>query len=734
MAYEVGVLISRPFFKDCLRGRFLFESFDLYKTHAYRAGIEPVFFRLSDISFQDRTVWGVVGKGESYERRRVPLPGLIHNRVKPMFGDLDRWSRLRDLPGVTLFNEDNRLDKWVVHRMLREDPVVSEHLPETARASVSAMNELFLRHRSLYLKPSNKSLGMGIRRLERRGEKVNVILAERRKQFLLERTSLMNKLDRWTSGGSYLLQQGLRLITYNNKPVDIRVSVQRGADGEWVVSGMVAKVGPAGGVTTNVALGGKAHLLDPILKTLGKDLEKTREEISRVTIRAAEVLAKSNPGLADLGLDVGIDDLGRVWIIEVNGRDFRITFRQAKDWTAWSNTFARPMQYAAFLLGDKQTKGVRVAWLTPGTLSLTGKVSGSVETAVRETATRIGEEMQVYLFGKGMNSIENVQPIEIDDRSGKEYRNKIITHLRHIQPDVIHVENRPKAVADVRRACPQAKILLYAHSENFFQPAGVKDKELEKTLRLCDRILTNSNYLKMKLAQRFPKVESLMEVLPLGVDTKLFPARNTPEALEIRNRARKRMGIKKDEKVLLFLGRLLPQKGLHYLIKSLSTIQEKHPEVRLLIVGGSQYGKNIETPYVRLLHDISHEGLPITWVPFVPHNKVPTFYAVADLLVMPSMGEESFGLVNLEGMASGLPVVSVQTGGIPEVVDDGVTGVLIPGKKPVKEIAEVCNALLDDPERMEELGCRGRERVEKQFTWEQTVERTKELYTQLNIR
>ncbi|SFS60573.1 YheC/YheD family protein [Marininema halotolerans] len=739
MAYEVGVLFCRTFFKECLRGHQTNESFDLYNTYARQAGIEPVFFTLRDISYRDHTVRGVVSKRSGgYERSRVPLPSLIHNRVKPRSKDMGEWYRLSNLPGVTLFNADNRLDKWDVYRWLHSDPIMRMHLPETARATVPAMNQLFLRHASLYLKPSNKSLGMGIRRMNQRGAKIDVALSRHPKSFALTRSFVVNKLGKWTRGGSYLLQQGISFMTYNGKPMDIRVSVQRGEDGQWHISGMVAKVAPAGRVATNMALGGKAYLLDPILASMGFDPVKVREDIARVSLRAADVLSNASIGLTDLGLDVGIDSAGKVWIIEVNARDLRITFRQAKDWTAWSTTFARPMQYAAYLLRNReaQEKETKIAWITPGALTITGKASGSVETAARETVKRLGKElgkeMPIYLFGKGIGLVQGVKPVEIRASSEKEYWKRAIPQLRYLRPRVIHVENRPDAVMKVKHACPRGKIILYAHSENYFKPPWIDEEALNHALQSCDRLLTNSHYLKSRFVHRFPHFAPRIEVLPLGVDTTLFPDRMSPLGEVIRGHERERMGLK-DEKVLLFLGRLLPQKGVHHLIRALPKIQERHPQVRLIIVGGSHYGRNESTTYVRQLHHISRRGLPIQWVDFVPHHRVPAYYAVADLLVMPSMGEEAFGLVNLEAMASGLPVVSVRTGGIPEVVDDGVTGVLIPGQNPVDELAEACSLLLSDPDRMKEYGWNGRQRVEKHFTWERTVEQTKALYSRLQM-
>jgi glycosyltransferase involved in cell wall biosynthesis len=113
----------------------------------------------------------------------------------------------------------------------------------------------------------------------------------------------------------------------------------------------------------------------------------------------------------------------------------------------------------------------------------------------------------------------------------------------------------------------------------------------------------------------------------------------------------------------------------------------------------------------------------------VEHGKLPAHYAKADLLVLPSR-MESFGLVLVEAMACGLPVVATRVGGIPEVVEDGVTGLLVPPNDP-EALAEGINSLLEDPDRMKAMGARGRERAKEHFTWDTVAKRLVSLYTEV---
>ena len=174
---------------------------------------------------------------------------------------------------------------------------------------------------------------------------------------------------------------------------------------------------------------------------------------------------------------------------------------------------------------------------------------------------------------------------------------------------------------------------------------------------------------------------------------------------------------------LLYSGRLngpREQKGIDVLLSSLPLVV-RHHDVALNLIGTGprleQYGAQAEElnmhRYVKFLG-------------FIEHDKMPAYYAQADLFVLPSR-RESFGLVLAEAMACGLPVVATTAGAIPEVVEDGVTGLLVPPDDP-EALAGAMNSLLGDPAKMKAMGAQGREKVEKHFTWDKVAERVVEGY------
>jgi phosphatidylinositol alpha-1,6-mannosyltransferase len=180
-------------------------------------------------------------------------------------------------------------------------------------------------------------------------------------------------------------------------------------------------------------------------------------------------------------------------------------------------------------------------------------------------------------------------------------------------------------------------------------------------------------------------------------------------------------------RVLLTVGRLVHRKGQDQLIIALPRIIERHPDVLLLIVG--------EGPRARRLKKLvrNHRmGDYVRFVGKVPYSKLPDYFRLGDIFAMPSRSRfrglevEGLGIVYLEASATGLPVLAGSSGGSPDAVITGVTGVLVDGRH-AEAIADAINKLLDDPIRMAEMGRSGRDWVEQVWGWNHWGERFREV-------
>jgi 2-deoxystreptamine N-acetyl-D-glucosaminyltransferase/2-deoxystreptamine glucosyltransferase len=169
---------------------------------------------------------------------------------------------------------------------------------------------------------------------------------------------------------------------------------------------------------------------------------------------------------------------------------------------------------------------------------------------------------------------------------------------------------------------------------------------------------------------------------------------------------------------VLFVGRLAPQKGVGTLVAAAGLL--KHPSALVLLVGDGPERKALEREAKRL-----GVGDRLRFVGFVAHERLPAVLAHADLLVLPSLYEE-LGTVLLEGMQAGLPVVASETGGIPEVIEDGVNGMLVAPGEP-EALARAIDRLLADRGLARRLSERAKERA-KDYDWEVLAERVLRVY------
>lgn len=205
---------------------------------------------------------------------------------------------------------------------------------------------------------------------------------------------------------------------------------------------------------------------------------------------------------------------------------------------------------------------------------------------------------------------------------------------------------------------------------------------------------------------------------PPGVDHRVFRPGS-------RSEARRRLGIGGGPMVL-FVGRIQPLKGPDVALKAMELVVERFPEAHLLVVGGPSgaNGSN-EVHRIRTMAASGKLAGRVRFVAPVPHGLLADVYRACDILLVPSRAE-SFGLVAAEAQACGVPVVAARIGGLPFVVDAGVTGILVDGWDPA-DYAEAIMGLLDAPDVRQKMS-RAAVDWSNRFSWDETANRYLELY------
>jgi starch synthase len=186
-------------------------------------------------------------------------------------------------------------------------------------------------------------------------------------------------------------------------------------------------------------------------------------------------------------------------------------------------------------------------------------------------------------------------------------------------------------------------------------------------------------------------------------------------------------GIDPSRPYIIFVGRITRQKGVPVLLRAAARLD---PSAQLVLCAGAADTPELEAEVSGLVAGLQESRSGVIWIPeMLPKPEVIQLLTHALIFVCPSI-YEPLGIVNLEAMACETAVVASRTGGIPEVVADGVTGLLVPPDDPAA-LADALNTLLRDPGRAKAMGLAGRERAVAEFSWETVAEQTAALYAEL---
>jgi alpha-maltose-1-phosphate synthase len=234
-------------------------------------------------------------------------------------------------------------------------------------------------------------------------------------------------------------------------------------------------------------------------------------------------------------------------------------------------------------------------------------------------------------------------------------------------------------------------------------------------------VVAVSEGMRADIMTAYPEIPAeRIQVIRNGIDTTEY--RPDPDTGVLA-----RYGIDPSRPYVIFVGRITRQKGLPVLLHAASRLV---PEAQLVLCAGQADTPELEAEVTELVNGLRASRSGVVWIPeMLPKSEVIQLLTHATVFACPSV-YEPLGIVNLEAMACGTAVVGSRTGGIPEVVAEGETGLLVPPGEP-EALAGALNSLLRDPDRAEAMGQAGRKRAVAEFGWPAIAAQTADLYAEL---
>jgi glycosyltransferase involved in cell wall biosynthesis len=288
---------------------------------------------------------------------------------------------------------------------------------------------------------------------------------------------------------------------------------------------------------------------------------------------------------------------------------------------------------------------------------------------------------------------------------------------------ILHANIGGRSVRYLARVAGCRVVFMHVHGlpDEWVEELRHPGTHLEKRIKRAyywgaSQLIVNAHAICSMLTKQCPLLSGHVSVVPHGVNLDRF--RPVSHESAVTKALRREIGLMDREPVIGFVGRLVRQKGLPYLLAAASDLLSRYHTLRVVIVGDGPLRSDFEA---------ATERLGARRILFLGERRdVPQLMALFDVIVVPSEWE-AFGIVNLEAMASAVPIVAFDIDGIPEVVKHGETGLLVPHRDSRALVAAI-GRLLDDSRLREQMGLAGRRTVEERFDVQATTRTIESLY------
>jgi glutathione synthase/RimK-type ligase-like ATP-grasp enzyme len=314
-------------------------------------------FSMSNIDLKKAQIQGYTYSNNGWVKGLYPLPDVIYPRCNSEF---NRYSVRQALQkkGVRFLNPPG-IGKWGTYKTLVQNARLARYLPDTRLInSFSDLDEMLHKYHHIYMKPITGSQGKYIIKVSQRGSPQSYEYQYQIKQRQISGKAgsiqeLERKLRLFMGSKRYLAQQQIELLSKDGCIMDLRVMTQKNRSGKWMVTGNAFRIGKAGSITSNISGGGSIGDVQTCLNLHfdEKQCKKIMNDIEFLALETARTLETRLGPTGELGIDIGVDRRGKIWLIEANLKPARKIFLLLKDNDSRLLSVRRPIEYAIYLAG-----------------------------------------------------------------------------------------------------------------------------------------------------------------------------------------------------------------------------------------------------------------------------------------------------------------------------------------------------------------------------------------------
>ncbi|HJV44744.1 MAG TPA: glycosyltransferase family 4 protein [Bacillota bacterium] len=362
--------------------------------------------------------------------------------------------------------------------------------------------------------------------------------------------------------------------------------------------------------------------------------------------------------------------------------------------------------------------------VAPPAFPVSRSTGSSVEISLYQIAKRLAKDQDVTILSRKTKSLPKISTngkLRIVRFPPQSYVQNIIRYLKKSKFDILQVENRPQFVPILRKHFPRARIILVLHSLTFMAQLSKQAKRL--VIQSANAVICNSHFIRNYYRTLFSSMASKFKTIHLGVDLTRF----RPPSQGEKTRQQNQYGLKISNYHLLFAGRIISGKGVHLLIQAASILRKTNHPIQVVIIG------RCRSSYCKFLQSLAKKlRVPVKFIGAVSPSLMHKAYWLGDCFVCPTQFREAFGLVNVEAMASGLPVVASRRGGIIEIINQH-NGILVSDYRNSKAFAKAIEKLIQSTSLSKKLMKAGEATVKKRFSWVHTAAKYQQFYLHGNV-